>query len=248
MPLQQLRPCCADTQYLTRFLRARGFDLTEACETFKKFVKTRDTYPHCYKRLDVLDPGISDLMGRGYLFPLWERDSLGRTVIFGRGAMFNQKFGHRPSDLFRAVMMTVETLLDDDENQRNGFVYIFDQEGVCLSEVTYLGVFELQKLVRSGEVRIAPLLLQTLPSSLAHHLPSSSLHPPFLPSFLRLFSTATFTASPASLLIAIPIATPGSDPLFILIPRLHLLPTIQIRKHCRSSIRKSIGSICLRSS
>lgn len=140
---------------MSRFLHARGFDLAEACETYKKFVKMRDMYPYCYKRLDVLDPAIYDLMSRGYLFPLWERDTLGRTVIFGRGAMFNQKYGHRPTDLFRSIMMTVETLLDDEDNQRNGFVYIFDQEGVCLSEVTYLGVFELQKLVRSGEVRIA---------------------------------------------------------------------------------------------
>jgi hypothetical protein len=47
--------------------------------------------------------------------------------------------------------MTFETLLDDEENQKRGFVYIFDQEGVCLSEVTYVGVFEMQKLARSGE-------------------------------------------------------------------------------------------------
>ena len=161
-----------DSRYLSRFLHARGFDLAEACETYKKFVKMRDMYPYCYKRLDVLDPAIYDLMSRGYLFPLWERDSLGRTVIFGRGAMFNQKYGHRPTDLFRSIMMTVETLLDDEENQRNGFVYIFDQEGVCLSEVTYLGVFELQKLVRSGEVRIARIYFKSRsPTFTASSLP-----------------------------------------------------------------------------
>ena len=75
-------------------------------------------------------------------------------MIFCRGAMFNQIYGHRPSDLFRSIMMTFETLLDDADNQKNGFVYVFDQEHVCLTQVTYLGVYELQKLARSGEVRI----------------------------------------------------------------------------------------------
>lgn len=203
----------SETRFLTRFLRARGFDLGQACETYKRFVKMRDMYPHCYKQLDVMDPAIYDLMSRGYLFPLWERDALGRTVIFGRGAMFNQKYGHRPTDLFRSIMMTVETLLDDEENQRRGFVYIFDQEGVCLSEVTYLGVFEMQKLVRSGEVRIARVSISesVRPETFtALSLPSDPWWSQFIPlsswiSLLLLFSHVYLLLAPDQKQKALPI-------------------------------------------
>lgn len=144
----------SDKKFVLRFLRARNYNVDEAREVFKKYLKVREIFPQYYKNLIVKDPGVYDLMSRGYMFPLYERDQLGRTVIFGRGAMFKQKYGHRPTDLFRSIIMTLETLLDDEENQKNGFVYIFDQEGVCLSDVTYLGVFELQKMARSGEVSI----------------------------------------------------------------------------------------------
>lgn len=67
--------------------------------------------------------------------------------------MFNQKHGHKPTDLFRAIMMTFEVLLDDEQNQRNGFVYVFDDDQVCLSDVTYVGIREMKKLLQSGEVK-----------------------------------------------------------------------------------------------
>lgn len=86
------------------------------------------------------------------MFPLLERDAFGRTVVFGRCAMFNQKYGHKPTDLYRVIMMTIEVLLDDEQNQRNGLVYIWDQDQVCLSDVTYLGIREIKKLLQSGEV------------------------------------------------------------------------------------------------
>ena len=142
----------SDKKFLLRFLRVRNYNVEEAREVMRKYFKVREMYPYCYKSLDVMDPTVYDLMSRGYIFPLYEKDQLGRTVIFVRGAVFKQKYGHQPTDLFRSIIMTLETLLDDEENQKKGFVYIFDQEGVCLSDVTYLGVFELQKLARSGEV------------------------------------------------------------------------------------------------
>lgn len=119
---------------------------------FEKYIKVRQSYPHCYQNLDIKDASLHDLLKRGYLFPLLERDDKGRTVIFGRCAMFNQKYGHKPTDLFRAIMMTFEVLLDDEQNQRNGFVYVFDDDQVCLSDVTYVGIREMKKLLQSGEV------------------------------------------------------------------------------------------------
>lgn len=119
---------------------------------FEKYLKIKATHPHCYRNLDIKEPTVFDLMSKGYLFPLEEKDPEGRVVLFGRSAMFSQKSGHKPSDLFRSIIMSYETLLEDPEVQKKGFVYIFDQEGVQLSEVTYLGLWEMQRLLKSGEV------------------------------------------------------------------------------------------------
>ncbi|XP_053201711.1 alpha-tocopherol transfer protein-like [Panonychus citri] len=140
-----------DDLFILRFLRFRKFNFDESCRVFEKYLKVRNVHPYCYKNLNIRDTSLYDLMKRGYIFPLFERDDRGRTVIFGRCAMFNQKFGHLPTDLFRSIIITFEILLDNEDNQKNGFVYIFDQEGVCLSEVTYLGIRELKRLAQSGE-------------------------------------------------------------------------------------------------
>ncbi|RWS23703.1 clavesin-1-like protein [Leptotrombidium deliense] len=140
-----------DDKFLLRFLRNRKFNLQNACEMFEKYLKVRHLYPHCYQNLDINDCNVVDLFRRGYLFPLLERDPKGRTVIFVRSAIFNQKYGHKPTDLFRAITMTFEVLLDDELCQTNGFVYVFDQQNVCLSQVSYLGIREIQLLLQSGE-------------------------------------------------------------------------------------------------
>lgn len=48
--------------------------------------------------------------------------------------------------------MTLETLSLDADNQKRGFVYVVDFEGQYLSDIAYVGLFEAQKLARSGEV------------------------------------------------------------------------------------------------
>lgn len=62
-----------------RFVRARNGNLDECCAMFAKYVKTREAHPYCYKTLDISEPSLSDLMQRGYMFPLLERDPKGTS-------------------------------------------------------------------------------------------------------------------------------------------------------------------------
>ncbi|KAI1289281.1 Alpha-tocopherol transfer protein-like [Halotydeus destructor] len=140
-----------DDCFLLRFIRFRKCNLADAKKVYVRYVKTRDQFAFVYKNLDVLEHGIHDLFLRGYVFPLLERDREGRTVVMVRNGAFGQKYGHQASDLYRSLVMTLETLLLDHDNQLKGLVYIVDFEGQSLSDIAYVGLLEAQKVGRSGE-------------------------------------------------------------------------------------------------
>ena len=90
-----------------------------------------------HQYLNVDEPAVLELISRGYIFPLINKDQFGRTVIMFRNEAFSfYKYGNLGTDLFRSIVMTFEFLLNQDEsNQKNGFVYIVDFKESCLSEV-----------------------------------------------------------------------------------------------------------------
>jgi len=147
---------------LLRFLRFKKFDLSAAMRAYGQYTKNRELYPFCYKQLDVREHLIHDLFERGYVFPLFDKDEHGRTIVFIRNGAFGQRFGHRSTDLYRCLVMTLECLLIDEDNQRRGLVYVVDFEGQLLSDVAYVGILEAQKLARSGEVSSYFHLLSSL--------------------------------------------------------------------------------------
>ena len=64
----------------------------------------------------VQDQALSDLVDRGYIYVLPDRDRHGRRVIFSQAAAFDPS-KYSTSDMMRAHVMTFETLLSDEENQ-----------------------------------------------------------------------------------------------------------------------------------
>lgn len=131
----------SETLFLKRFLYHRKFDQEGAEQTLINYIKARRDHPCCYQNLDIDDKAVLDLIGRGYIFPLAQKTSDGRTVIMFRNEAFSYyKYGNLGTDLFRAIVMTFEHLLCEEDNQRKGFVYIVDFAGSCLSEVMKVGV------------------------------------------------------------------------------------------------------------
>ncbi|XP_076323619.1 alpha-tocopherol transfer protein-like isoform X1 [Tachypleus tridentatus] len=139
-----------DQPFLRRFLHYRNNSLQQAKEVLEKYFKVRTSFPHCYQRLDIKDPSLYDLMSNGYVFPLPDKDKDGRTVVFGIAGNLDPK-RHSPSDLFRAFVITFETLLEDEDNQRKGFTYVFDQTDFSLAHFTFVGLRETQRLLSTGE-------------------------------------------------------------------------------------------------
>ncbi|XP_022242953.1 clavesin-1-like isoform X3 [Limulus polyphemus] len=145
-----------DDRFLLRFLRHRKFNFNDSQLLLEKYMKARTKFPHCFQLLDIETPGVLDLLSNGYVFPLPETDHHGRVVIFGiavnllTGIMDPKR--HKPSDSFRAYMSTFEVLLDDENAQKQGFSYIFDQTEFRVSHFTSVGLRELQRLMSTGEM------------------------------------------------------------------------------------------------
>lgn len=126
--------CRQDANFLLRFLRMKKYRIPDAQAVLLKYLRMRQKEPHLFHRLDCNDPAINDLVTRGYMFVLPERDSCGRRVVVSRGARVDPS-RHTPEQVIRCNLMTFETLLEDEENQVRGFTYLFDQKGIGFSHV-----------------------------------------------------------------------------------------------------------------
>ncbi|XP_037069088.1 clavesin-1-like [Pollicipes pollicipes] len=131
---RQILTCREDANFLLRFLRMKKYKLPDAQAVLMKYLRMRQKEPHYFHRLDICDPAINDLVTRGYMFVLPERDAAGRRVIVSRGSRVDPS-RHTPDQVIRTNLMTFETLLEDEENQVRGFTYLFDQKGIGFSHV-----------------------------------------------------------------------------------------------------------------
>jgi len=133
-----------DASFILRFLRMQKFDTKESCEILDKYLTMRVQHPTWFQNLDCRDQAISDLVDKGYIFVLPERDQHGRRVIFSQAAAFDSS-RYTVSDLMRTHVMTFETLLNDEENQVRGFTYIFDEKDVSWSHISMWTPSEVSK-------------------------------------------------------------------------------------------------------
>jgi len=139
-----IRRARLDSSFILRFLRMQKFDIKESCEILEKYLTMRGQFPAWFQNLDCRDPALSDLVEKGYIFVLPERDQHGRRVIFSQAAAFDSS-KYTVSDLMRAHVMTFETLLNDEENQVRGFTYVFDEKDVSWSHISIWTPSEVSK-------------------------------------------------------------------------------------------------------
>lgn len=150
-----------DSNFILRFLRMQKFEIKESCEILDKYMTMRCQYPAWFQNLDckvrlytltyypspiftLQDPALADLVDKGYIFVLPDRDQHGRRVIFSQAAAFDPS-KYTTSDMMRAHVMTFETLLNDEENQVRGFTYVFDEKSVSWSHLSIWTPSEVSK-------------------------------------------------------------------------------------------------------
>lgn len=142
--------CRYDASFLLRFLRAKKFSLPTTQETLERYLLLREVYDHSvFHSVRLSEPNVADLLQRGMGFVLPERDRLGRRVLVIQPRAFDMN-KHTLRDLMRLFTITAETLIEDEENQIRGFVYLVDAAGASLQMLTLISPKEALKLVKNG--------------------------------------------------------------------------------------------------
>ncbi|GAB0090663.1 tRNA (guanine-N(7)-)-methyltransferase [Sergentomyia squamirostris] len=145
-----------DANFILRFLRSKKFSVPLAQECIERYLLLRNIRNGAmFLNLDMTSPAIAELLDLGYIFTLPERDHLGRRVIMHRPGVFNvQK--HKNYDMLKIHALTYETLMEDEENQIRGFVYVVDAAKIGLQHLTLFTPQEAVRIAKNAE-RTVPM-------------------------------------------------------------------------------------------
>ncbi|KAI8117007.1 clavesin-1 [Lucilia cuprina] len=142
-----IKKCRTDTIFLLRFLRTKKFSVPAACEMLERYLTIRQLFPQWFTKLDIEDPALNEIFENGYLVPLPQRDEHGRQVIFSVAAKFDP-YKFTSVQMARIHSLICEALLDDEESQVAGYVYVNDESGMNMGFVSLWSLTDLRSIVK----------------------------------------------------------------------------------------------------
>jgi len=140
-----IQNCRTDANFLLRFLRVKKFNMLLAQETLEKYIEMRQENSSWFLNTSLQDPLVNDLINKGVAFALPQRDNEGRRVMITIGGNIDPSY-HTAESIVKAIMLTYETMLEDESTQINGFTHIFDESGIKLKHLTIFDPRHLAKL------------------------------------------------------------------------------------------------------
>lgn len=146
-----IKKCRTDAVFLLRFLRTKKFSVPAACEMLERYLTIRQLYPDWFRRLDIEDPALEEIFDNGYLVPLPQRDEQGRQVIISVAGKFDP-YKFTSAQMARMHSLVCEALLDDEESQVAGYVYVNDESGMNMGFVSLWSITDLRNIVKCIQV------------------------------------------------------------------------------------------------
>lgn len=145
------KSCCQDDEFLLRFLYARKFNIDDAFQLIINYHSYRQRNGAILQRLSVLDEPIHLSLREGFPGILADRDRRGRKVL----VFFTANWDHSLYSLvtvYRAMLLSLEKLLEDKQNQANGFVAIVDWTNFTLRQSSHLNPKVLKLMIEGLQV------------------------------------------------------------------------------------------------
>jgi CRAL/TRIO domain len=149
--------CRMDSKFILRFLRFRKFRIPEAKEALERYLVFREgLFGMDYlKEMDYKRGVTEDLLEKGMAIILPKPDKYGRKMLMFRLGVCDTDVETIVVDAFRLVGLVAEILLEEEENQLRGFVYILDLSGIRIRHYFLLSFTLWFKIFKNLEVRIA---------------------------------------------------------------------------------------------
>jgi hypothetical protein len=140
-----------DNEFLMRFLYAKKFDVDEAFQLLINYNQYRQKYCSILQNMCVLDEGIQLALRDGCPSILANRDKRGRKVLIFYSRNWDTG-AYTLLTIYRAMLLTLEKLLEDKQNQCNGFVVIVDWSDFTFKQTQFLSPKILKIMVEGLQV------------------------------------------------------------------------------------------------
>lgn len=127
-------------------MRTKKFSVPLACEMLERYLMIRQLYPQWFKNLDYKEPDLQALIDSGYIVPLPERHD-GKLVIFSNAEKFDP-YKFTAAHMVKIHSLVTETLMDDELNQVNGYVYVNDVAGFQMGHISLWSLKDIRNIVR----------------------------------------------------------------------------------------------------
>ncbi|XP_061569719.1 clavesin-2 isoform X3 [Cololabis saira] len=155
-----------DDDFILRFLRARKFDQVETFRLLAQYFQFRQQNLDMFQSFKVDDPGIKRALMDGFPGVLDTPDQQGRKILILFASNWDQS---RNSfiDILRAILLSLEVLIENPELQINGFILIIDWSNFSFKQASKLTP-NMLKLAIEGLQLLQP---ECLPSEFGGTLP-----------------------------------------------------------------------------
>ncbi|XP_075453292.1 clavesin-2 isoform X2 [Ascaphus truei] len=161
-----------DDAFILRFLRARKFNHFEAFRLLAQYFEYRQQNLDMFKNFKATDPGIKQGLKDGFPGVLSNLDHFGRKILVLFAANWDQS-RYTLVDILRAILLSLEAMIEDPELQVNGFVLIIDWSNFTFKQASKLTPSMLRLAIEGLQIFLHGNNLNSL-----HQL----IHPEILPS------------------------------------------------------------------
>uniref|UniRef100_A0A3P9HFP9 Clavesin-1 n=1 Tax=Oryzias latipes TaxID=8090 RepID=A0A3P9HFP9_ORYLA len=171
-----------DDDFILRFLRARKFDQLETFRLLAQYFQFRQQNLDMFQSFKVDDLGIKRALMDGFPGVLESPDQHGRKILILFASNWDQS---RNSfiDILRAILLSLEVLIENPELQINGFILIIDWSNFSFKQASKLTP-NILKLAIEGLQFFPPLPLSPSFLIFLHGNNLNSLHQLILPECL----------------------------------------------------------------
>lgn len=125
-----------DDGALLKFLYARKFNLTETQELIENYYSYRKRNPDIFRNFTFDNEDIRRNLENGLPGVLNSRDRKGRCILILNAN--NWDFAYGLTSIYRSILYTLEYLINEVQNQANGFVIIVDWTEFTFRQSAYL--------------------------------------------------------------------------------------------------------------
>lgn len=123
-----------DDCFLLQFLRAKKYSVDDAFQTFEKCFLAKKRYAQFFDQPEEVMAKALQLLETGYFLPLSGRDSAGRKIVLMRTKKADMDL-YDSQDAMRLMVYIVSVLMEEEETQIGGLIFIFDHMDITLRHI-----------------------------------------------------------------------------------------------------------------